>query len=134
MNEDTRRNRREFLCDFAWVRWQKSHPMWIEKLVLAAESEWNPRPGSVAYDFRKLIPLRASMKLCVYQVIKQDSEERGENFREGIANALQSYKDHRRGDCYFLLELHRVDEALRLYYWCAQIDGHVPRVDFRAFR
>jgi len=107
--------------------------MWLEKVVLVAESEWNPKPKAVAYDFRKLIPLRASLKLCVYQVTKKDSRKNGENFRSEIANALRCYKDHKRGDYYFLLELRRADETLLLYDWYAQTDGPVTRVQFALF-
>jgi hypothetical protein len=88
------RNRREFLCDFAWLRWHKSHPLWLIEVPLLAESEWLTKNKSIVYDFRKLIPLKARLKLCVYQVKGKDSEATAEKCRNEITQALKPYDGH----------------------------------------
>jgi len=116
------RKRHEFLCDFAWMCWQKSHPLWLRRLVLAAECEWSnqgrDRSRQVLYDFRKLLPLKARFKLCIYQVRRRSPEGLAEKLRKKAFIALEGYQDHTPGECYLLLELDRRKEpTARIYQW-----------------
>jgi len=127
------RKRKEFLCDFAWVRWDKSHPPRIENLILAAECEWITKPKSVAYDFRKLIPLKAPLKLCIYQIRKNNSQREAAVFMGEISKALEAYRQHARSETFLLLELHRKGNHLQLHYWSAPQDGANQKVKFHRF-
>ena len=109
------RDRREFLCDLTWQHWRKSHPLQLQRLVLAAECEWGGAKA-VAYDFKKLLPLKAPLKLCIYRVRPNAPQASAEKMREAIGAALQSYQDHSRGEHYLLVEVNRQRRQTKLYH------------------
>jgi hypothetical protein len=130
---DTRK-RREFLCDFVWLRWPKRQPMRLEQVGLVAECEWSNRIGSILFDFRKLMLMKSSLKLCVYQIKKQKSKGTAETYLRKFEEALGHYTDHRRGEHYFLLELDRKEEKPNLYFWRAGSGHRDRRPHFRRFK
>jgi hypothetical protein len=132
------RHRREFLCDFVWVQWHKSHPLWLEHLGLVAECEWSTfgrgKTRPVLYDFRKLLPLRAAFKLLIYQTRPNALDEMGQKYKDKICDALEHYKAHMKGETYFLLELNRKLKRPLLYCWRASSNGTLARPLFRRMR
>ena len=132
------RNRKEFLCDFAWMRWHKSHPFWLEQLALAAECEWSTsgkdKTRPVLYDFRKLLPLRAELKLVIYQTHRAAPENEGQKYIDRIREVLKHYKAHSKGEVYFLLELNRSLKQPRLHYSCINSNETVARPSFHPFK
>ena len=132
------RGHREFLCDFVWVRYQRYHKLQLREVGLVAECEWSTKPKSIVYDFRKLMPLKPRLKLCVYQVKGSTPEATAEKCRNEIALALKHYEDHRQGECYFLLEIHRSGHEPngkpRLWYWSVSSDGSNLKPRFVQFQ
>jgi hypothetical protein len=132
------RHRKEFLCDFVWLRWHKSHPLWLERLALVAECEWSTsgkdKTRPVLYDFRKLLPLRADLKLLVYQTRPDAPDKTGQKYINKICDVLEHYKAHMKGETYFLLELNRSLKRPLLYCWRVSAHGKVARPFFHQLR
>src|SRR5438552_3753472 len=132
------RDRSEFLCDFVWMHWFKSHPLWTEYLALAAECEWSTsgrdKTRPVLYDFRKLLPLRAGLKLLIYQTRPGAPDKTGQKYIDKICDALEHYKVHAKGETYFLLELNREEKRPLLYCWRVNSDRIVARPSFHSVR
>ena len=122
------RERREFLCDFVWLLWSKERRA-LRRAVFAAECEWSARPTSILYDFRKLMLLKADLKLCIYQIAKGAKPEHAASIRADITRALRAYEQYARGEHYFLLELHRKEGKLKLFHLSVHPGGAVGSVE-----
>jgi hypothetical protein len=109
------RKRREFLLDFVWLRWQRSHPMHLKDLELVAECEWIHRSGGrhILYDFQKLLPLKARFKLFVYMIPPGAQPGVQKNMVENIHAVIQGYERNLPGESFFLLQLDRKRKAER---------------------
>jgi len=112
---DTRK-RRELLCDFVWLR---RHKRQFKRAELVAECEWANQVKAILFDFRKLMLMKCSLKLCVYQIKKQKPEGTAKIYLREFEKVLAHYTDHRSNEHYFLLELDRKQEKPNLYVWRA---------------
>ena len=113
------RERREFLCDFVWLRWQRSHPMYLKDLELAAECEWIHRPGGrhILYDFQ-LLPIKARFKLFIFMIPPGAKRGTKKKVIDRIEAAIRGYERNIPDESFFLLEVDRKREAERatIYY------------------
>jgi len=108
------RGSRELLCDFVWLRRPKGR---LERAELVAECEWANSIKSILFDFRKLMLIKSDLKLCIYQIKKLMPEGTEHGYLRRFEGVLAKYKDHRRNEHYFLLELNRKEEMPMLYFW-----------------
>ncbi len=122
-------NRKEFLCDFVWLRSEKQHPVWVNQMALAVECEWHSKRSDrsrlILEDFRKLLVVNAKWKLCIYQVRKGSPEGTGEKLRAKICAGLERFEEHHRNTHYLLLEIDRMNERPSIFHWRATFNGKV---------
>lgn len=130
-----RRGRRQWLCDFMWMRWTNSPTRYLKRIGLAAECEWilsNQGKGShILYDFQKLLPLNAARKLFIYRLPRRAGTGLGEKVRGKILASIRAYRDRGRQEHYFLLEVHRKDGSASIYHLKTDNRGSVPPKGFR---
>jgi hypothetical protein len=110
---DGTRDHSEFLLDVVWFNPQTARP------DLIAESEWGDT-GAVAYDFEKLIWVKARLKLMVC-----DPQSKRHELLHSLNEKLRRYPDHLGGDQYHVLNLNGTPRggAPRLYSWSASESG-----------
>ncbi len=103
------RKRRELLCDFIWLRWQRSHPMRLKDIELVAECEWIHRRGGrhLLYDFQKLLPLKARVKLFIYMIPPRAKKSLEKKTIDKIESVVRGYDRNLPGESFFLLGLDR---------------------------
>lgn len=117
------RQRNEFMCDFTWLKWKRYHQAHIEHIGLVVECEWSHEHKSIIHDFRKLIFVKAPIKLFICQILSRDDAKFAKKRRALIANLLSSTRADLKGETYLLLELHREkqngkrQEPPHLFYW-----------------
>ena len=59
-------NEPQWLFDFIWYQ-VTGDTHQLRNIVLAVEMEWDPKPGSIRYDFEKLLVSKAPLKLMIYE-------------------------------------------------------------------
>jgi hypothetical protein len=125
------RRRKELLCDFMGV----AKP--FMRVVLAAECEWNigKKNRALVKDFKKLMLVRAWIRLFVYQIRPASGSNEPASIRNSLANVLGKFHDHRRGDRYLLLEIDRRPEVRRIHGFYCQVgnDGRITKPTFAPF-
>lgn len=107
----------EFLFDLVWHSDD-------DGIVLAVECEWNP--AGVIEDFRKLLYVKAPLKLMIYWVESQSSS--GETVRQSLKDALHKYKRHLREETYLFIAFSRNADD-RCFVFTPPNDGAVEHVD-----
>lgn len=109
----------EYLCDV--MIW--SQQSW--SLQIAAEIEWNQGPAKLREDFRKLLVIKAPVKLFICD-LGDDPESRA---REVCEVELQAYADHLPGERYLVLNLcgnPTIGGSIRAYAWRVPDDPESP--------
>jgi len=128
---DKAEHRRQLLCDFMWVE----KP--FRRLVLAAECEWNigKRKRALLKDFRKLMLVRARIRLFIDQLPPKSRSYAPRRIRRRLAKELGMFHDHRRGDHYLLLEIDRRPKVRRIHGFYYQVgnDGRITKPTFARF-
>jgi hypothetical protein len=90
----------EFLLDLIW----HSEAGGIE---MGAECEWG-EAEDVYYDFRKLVYVKASLKVLVYWAYRKRDD--GEDVRHRIERYMEQYNRHVAGEQYLFLEFGSNDD------------------------
>lgn len=107
----------EFLFDLVWLG---SHGM-----ELAVESEWNG-VGNVLVDFKKLVHVKAPIKLLVCDTAKTESQ-----VLPKLHDYLAAYHDHRAGEHYVVVDLCCAQRRARCYAWRVDHDGELGANEIR---
>jgi hypothetical protein len=76
-------------------------------VLVAVESEFSERPAHICYDFRKLLSIKAPLKILIIDSRKNLSEV----ILTGINECAQRFEQHQMGEVYYVLDFHqgRVD-------------------------
>ena len=110
--------KREFLVDLCAFA--------DEQMVLALESEWNPNPISTFEDFRKLLQLKAPLKVMIC-----DSPVFVRTRLSSVAAFLARYPEHRLGEEYIIFNFRGNRTVLNCHRWKPKKDGIVHPDEIR---
>jgi hypothetical protein len=68
-------------------------------LPLVVESEWDPDPNEILWDFQKLLIARARLRVMVFTAPEKEVAPRFQSLRQAIAD----YSGTHKGDRYLLI-------------------------------
>ena len=102
--------RHEFMVDLCAFEGQR--------MILAVESEWLPEPENTFYDFRKLLYLKAPLKVMIC-----DSPSFVRDRLKPAAAFLAQYPDHLAGEEYIIFNFRGNRGVLNCHRWKPARDG-----------
>ena len=97
-NPDRAAPKREWLYDVSCLQWDGE---FVNKVLMAAESEWGGSAAKVLEDFHKLLVSRAAVRVMVYDYYKGDGVTPKITLQQ-LAQHVHQYWDTREGDTYLL--------------------------------
>jgi hypothetical protein len=125
----------EFLVDFTW--WDKKNKV----TVLACECEFgNTRdeagnPGRVGEDFDKLLSVKASVKLMIFDSYESKKNAgQTQKILRNLSSRFREFGQHIAGEIYILLDTRDLDcERQRLWQCVIKKDGRDRSLAFSEF-
>jgi hypothetical protein len=120
-------DRHEFLLDL--VIWDREDG---EGVSLALESEWEQNIEEVATDFRKLLVVKAPLKIMIFACNPKPRKFSQKAVWDKLCECLLLFRDHIKGETYVFMDYSQ--PPARLAWWIEMTeDGRLTSIPERQF-